>query len=249
MKRILPMLILLSACITSQAQKTKTITFKSTDEVVITADLYTPHSEETTFILLFHQAGWSRGEYVETAPKLNKLGYNCMAIDQRSGDEINSVVNQTKLSAEKFGKETRFVDAYDDLISSIKYVKAKFPKAKLIVWGSSYSSGLSLHICGEYPEIANGVIAFSPGEYYTNQGKSETFVEEGARKINIPVFITSAKGEEQRYEGIFNAIPTAKKHSFVPKSDGQHGSRALWSKFEDSGAYWIALKNFLRINF
>jgi len=65
----------------------KTITFPSSDGVKITADLYILHTDKNTpFIVLFHQAGFSRGEYREITPKLNRLGFNCMAIDQRSGD-------------------------------------------------------------------------------------------------------------------------------------------------------------------
>ena len=44
-------------------------------------------------LVLFHQAGWSRGEYREIAPKLNELGYICLAIDQRSGKGVNGVAN------------------------------------------------------------------------------------------------------------------------------------------------------------
>jgi len=67
----------------------KTITFPSHEGVTITADLYiTNEDKNIPFIVLFHQAGFSRGEYREIAPKLNKLGFNCMAIDQRSGDGV-----------------------------------------------------------------------------------------------------------------------------------------------------------------
>ena len=61
------------------AQSKKKIEFSSEDGLKITADLYMVHSEEKPFIVLFHQAGWSRGEYLEIAPKLNKIGFNCMA--------------------------------------------------------------------------------------------------------------------------------------------------------------------------
>ena len=46
------------------------ITFKSADNLLITADRYTPHTSNTTpLIVLFHQAGSSRGEYNEIAPR------------------------------------------------------------------------------------------------------------------------------------------------------------------------------------
>src|SRR6185436_2534166 len=60
------------------------MTLPSKDEVTITADWYPVNSESLT-ILLCHQNGFSRGEYTETAKKLNMLGFNCLAIDQRVG--------------------------------------------------------------------------------------------------------------------------------------------------------------------
>jgi hypothetical protein len=48
------------------------ITFPSGDGVTCTADLYRVHPDPATpFIVLFHQAGYSRGEYREIAPRLN----------------------------------------------------------------------------------------------------------------------------------------------------------------------------------
>ena len=38
-----------------------------------------------SFIVMFHQAGWSRGEYREIAPKLVAKGYRVLAVDQRAG--------------------------------------------------------------------------------------------------------------------------------------------------------------------
>ncbi|MCK5453881.1 MAG: hypothetical protein KAJ16_05940, partial [Calditrichia bacterium] len=73
----------------------ETITFPSQDGLPITADLYIVHGKEAPFILLFHQAGFSRGEYLNIAPVLNELGFNAMAIDQRSGKEVNGIVNET----------------------------------------------------------------------------------------------------------------------------------------------------------
>ena len=91
-------LFLSLSCLLSFAQET--IEYSAKDGLEITADLYEA-PESDTFILLFHQAGWSRGEYKETAPKLNTLGYSCLAVDQRSGDEVNAVKNKTHIRAKK----------------------------------------------------------------------------------------------------------------------------------------------------
>jgi hypothetical protein len=79
---ILILLITFSVQIKAQEK----VSFKSSDGLEITADKYFTDSESAPLILLFHQAGWSRGEYNESAPKLNKLGFNCIAFAQRSGE-------------------------------------------------------------------------------------------------------------------------------------------------------------------
>ncbi len=222
------------------------ITFASLDGLKITADLYAPHKDKSTpFILLCHQAGWSRGEYREIAPRLNALGFNCLAIDQRSGKEVNGVTNETAHRANEKSKPTDFVSAEQDIIAALKYVKARHAKGKLILWGSSYSAALALRIAGEHPELIDGVLAFAPGEYFVRFGKPNNWITKSASKIRCPVFVTSARQEVPRWQSIFNAIASKKKTRFVPKTAGNHGSRALWKRFGDSSDYWNAVKPFL----
>lgn len=239
-------IIFLSSFFLTDSSSTKTIRYKSADGLEITADLYMPLSKSAPFIVLFHQAGWSRGEYLEIAPKLNALGFNCMAVDQRSGGGINDVVNQTKRAASEKGLATQYVDAIPDMLASIDYAKKHYAEGKLIIWGSSYSSALSLRLAGLQQDKLDGVLAFAPGEYFSRQGKSKRFVREGAKKITIPVFITSAKNEQKNWQKIYDVIPSKKKQYFLPKTAGNHGSRALWDKFEDSKEYWLAVKAFLK---
>jgi hypothetical protein len=70
-------------------------------------------------------------------------------------------------------------------------------------------------------------------------------VTKAASAIKIPVFITSAKSEHKSWKTIFEAIPSTHKQSFLPKTKGNHGSRALWEVQKDSDAYWSALQSFL----
>lgn len=230
----------------SHAKKTNTITFSSKDGLLITADTYVNNPASSPFIILFHQAGWSRGEYLDIAPKLNDLGFNCMAVDQRSGGAVNGVVNQTTKAAKKEGKDTIYVDALPDIEASIEYVKENYKPEKLIIWGSSYSAALVLKVAGDSPESVDGVLAFAPGEYFSRFGKSKKWIEDSAKNINDPVFITSAKAEESKWKAIFNSIKSDKKVSFIPETIGNHGSRALWKKFGDSEDYWKAVKEFLK---
>ena len=223
------------------------ITFKASDGLEITADLYVTNPETSPFIILFHQARWSRGEYLEIAPKLNKMGFNCMAIDQRSGGEVNEVINETFQRAEKQGLGTNYIDALVDMNSTIDYVKEKYNKAgNLIIWGSSYSSALVLHIASVRKDI-NGALSFAPGEYFEDQGKPKDWLTQGAKNISIPTFITSAKMEKKNWWDIAAQIPEHNRAYFLPTKLGKHGSSALWSKFADSQEYWDAVEEFLSL--
>jgi len=223
----------------------KKITFKASDGLEITADLYVSNPIENSFIILFHQAGWSRGEYLEIAPKLNELGFNCMAVDQRSGGEINNVINETHQLAEKQKLGTVYTDAEVDIKSAIEFIKKEYPNAKkLIIWGSSYSSALVLKIAGERNDI-DAVLSFAPGEYFEDLGKPADYVTQSAKNIVVPVFITSAKAEKPNWWKIYQTIPSIGKDYFLPETAGQHGSRALWERFSEHKLYWEAVTAFL----
>ena len=222
-----------------------TITFPSEDQLTITADLYMPHASTAPFIVLFHQATYSRGEYREIAPKLNDLGFNAMAVDQRSGDAVNGVVNETAALAEEQNLSTNAIDALPDLLAAIDYAKANFADGKFIIWGSSYSSALVLKIAGDTPDMADGALAFSPGEYYEHLGLGATFITDSAQNITMPVFITSAVSEQETWQPIYDAISSENKTFFLPASGGVHGSSTLLESTPESGEYWTAVEDFL----
>jgi len=219
-----------------------TVTFPTTDDLTITADLYWTGDANASFILLFHQADYSRGEYLEIAPKLNALGYNCLAIDQRSGGVANGVKNETYQAAKSAGLQTGYIQAYPDLESALDYVMQTYMPSQLIVWGSSYSSSLALILASEHPDEISAVLAFSPGEYFKLDGKQ---VADYAANITQPAFITSAKSEEKSWRGIADQIKSSGSVFFVPEGNGRHGSSALFEKTPNNAEYWTAVESFL----
>jgi len=247
MKLLFPIIFLLLAFVFTSVQAKETITFSSKDGLQITADTYIDKTAKNLpFIVLFHQAGWSRGEYIEIAPKLNTLGFNAMAVDLCSGKAVNGITNQTAKGARKAGKKTRYIDALPDMESALLVArKLAGENSKVIAWGSSYSSALVLQLVGDKPALADAILSFSPGEYFKKSGKSSNWIQESAHSLNIPVFITSAKSEKSRWSAIFKGIKSKKKVSFIPETNGNHGSRALWDKFDDSSEYWLAVSQFL----
>ncbi len=230
----------LSNNVNAEANK-ELITFASDDGITVTADLYLLDKENAPLIILFHQARYSRGEYIETAKEFNKLGYSCLAVDQRSGKEVNGVTNLTNKEAASRSLPTNYADALPDMRAAVKYVKENYKPEELIIIGSSYSASLSIVLATEFVGIT-GVLAFSPGEYFKLEGK--TF-KEYARKVKCPIFITSAKSELPAWATIYEYLPEIFAYKYEPEVKGIHGSRALWKTTTGNEDYWQAVKEFL----
>jgi pimeloyl-ACP methyl ester carboxylesterase len=165
-----------------------------------------------------------------------------MAIDQRSGGEINGVINQTHLEATKLKKPRFYINALPDIEAALMYIRDELNIDKIVIWGSSYSASLALVMGQRHAEDTDGVIAFSPGEYLTVDNKK---IEEYAQEITCPVFIASAKDEHEKWRAIYEAIASSDKSYFLPETNGEHGSEALWEENEGYDEYWRALESFL----
>jgi dienelactone hydrolase len=236
--------LLLALFLNSTISYGEKVAFLSKDGTKITADYYKIHPDTVPLIILFHQAGWSRGEYIEIAPRLNQMGFNCLAVDLRSGKVVNNVTNETYLEAKKKMKETNYLSSEIDMLSAIDYAN-NITNGKIILWGSSYSASLVLKTLTLDKDRIIAGLAFSPGEYFRSFGKPSDYIASYASEINLPVFITCAKREKDRCNVIFEKIPVPSKVFFVPESSGNHGSSALWNIHYDSKAYWEAVESFL----
>jgi len=238
-------LLLLSPALLLEA-RAEPIQFQSADGLAITGEVTRPQGAPKTAIVLFHQAGSSRGEYHTIAPKLAEKGYLVLAIDQRSGNGFAGIANETAKRARKASMGTKYTDAIPDLEAAVAYARGPLGAEKVIVWGSSYSAALVLALAGQDQGFADGVLAFSPGEYFSGKPAVKT----NAAKIAVPVFITAAKSEAGQWAAIFKAIPdTTVKTGFVPKGVGLHGSSALIpDRSTNEDEYWGAVEAFLAQN-
>ncbi len=217
----------------------KTVTFPSKDSLTITADLYLIKKPKN-FILLCHQAGFSRAAYIEAAKKLNRLGYSCMAIDQRSGKIANNIINETAKLAKEKGLATKYLDAKPDIETAIDYAY-KLNNGKIILVGSSYSASLSLLLATTNDKV-KAVAAFSPGEYLNGINLTESI-----SSLNKPTFVTSSKKEIEQVTGIIKNVKSDVVIHFKPKVKGIHGSRALWKETRGNNTYWKAFTDFLSL--
>ncbi|MDK2977927.1 MAG: hypothetical protein PWP52_641 [Bacteroidales bacterium] len=214
------------------------VSFIAEDGLQVTADLYQVNPERP-YVILLHQAGYSRGEYKNTAHKIVKFGYNCLAVDLRSGGEVNYIQNQTALVAVHKGYPTDYLSSLKDIEASIKWVKERSDKP-VVLFGSSFSASLSLLMAKDNPDI-DAVIAFSPGEFF----EPEINIKTEMKDLKKPVFVAASKREEPYIKEMFSFVPSTNKTIFVPeKGPGEHGSKSLWNSNPTSKEYWLALTMF-----
>ncbi|GAB5565199.1 MAG: hypothetical protein Wins2KO_22620 [Winogradskyella sp.] len=217
----------------------KEVIISTQDELDVYGNLYEVDPNGPV-ILLCHQGRLNKFEYADIAPRLNQMGYNCLAIDQRSGGTFARQENKTHQKATEKGMNTDFLEAKKDIEAAIDFLNKKYNK-KIILWGSSYSSVLALHLASN--NGIRSIISFSPSNFFKDDiGELSTLIS----KIDKPYFITSSKKESKDLSEIMRTVNRGEKQMhFTPNTDGFHGSMSLWNGQQGAQEYWAALNNFL----
>jgi len=232
-------LIMTFFCLSLSAQKK--VTFWTKDSVLITADLYETENNTADYIILMHQEGYSRGEFKEIGSKLIKLGYNCLAIDLRIGEEVNYVVNETVSRLKSTGKQYSMLDTRLDLNASIEYIYTLEKLPKITIFGSSFSASIAL-ISATEDDRVNAVIAFSPGEFF----EPDISVNNAIRNLSKPSFIACPKSEYVYVEKLLSKVSTDNLTFFSPeRGEGLHGAKTLWWESATRNEFWLSLLFFL----
>lgn len=217
------------------------VTLVASDGVSIAGESYRGSSPTAPVILLFHQAGSGKSEYAPIAPRLVALGYNALAIDQRSGGDLYSPPNATVLA---LGHSAPDLDVLRDMEAALAWAKRTYPGAPIYAWGSSYSASLVFALAARHPHEIAALFAFSPGEYFANK----RFVRAEAKRVRVPVFVDSASdpGEVRSAREILDATHAKVREDFVPRV-GIHGSSTLRDDRDAAGASenWEAVTAFL----
>ncbi|WP_276954735.1 alpha/beta hydrolase [Allomeiothermus silvanus] len=213
----------------------QSVAFQAADRVQVYGTYYPTGDRTRPVVLLFHQSESNRGEYAQIAPRLVELGFNALAIDQRVGGSMWGMRNQTY---ERLRRIAGYEETLRDLEAALNWVTQSGHTGAVLVWGSSYSSALVFLLAAQHPKVA-GILSFSPWEYLWG----EDTVRQAAAKVQVPVFITSAKDEAEQARVIFRSVASPNKVQFVPRHDGRHGSPALDG--EDREEYWQAVRAFL----
>ena len=224
------------------AAKPKAVQFRAADGVVIYGSYYSNGDPYRPLVLLFHQAGSNRGEYATIAPRLVDAGFNCLAIDQRSGGDMWGQKNQT---VEHLGHNASYLEAESDLEAALNWARTVEKKGKVILWGSSYSASLVFLVAARHPDEVSAVLAFSPGEYF----QQKNLVRQAAERVHVPVYITCGTGarEAANARPVFEAVASKDKVFFDPPV-GVHGSKTLRTDSDPKGAArnWQEVLAFLK---
>ncbi|MCG8577110.1 MAG: hypothetical protein MI810_19670 [Flavobacteriales bacterium] len=219
----------------------KAVEFESLDGLIISGNMYRTEQKVRGQILLCHQARFSKFEYEGIAQRLNEMGFNCLAIDQRSGGPIANQVNETNLRAKEQGLGVEYLDARQDIKAAIDYLASETEDA-IILWGSSYSSTLALYEAYENEKV-KAVVSFSPGNYFADTlGSLVPLMAE----FEKPMFLTSGNWEAGQVSEIIEGKElNSNQVQFIPEAQGHHGSRALWAEQDGGEEYWTALEEWL----
>ena len=218
------------------------VEFAASDGHKAYGDFYKTPKGSDTIILLFHQAGSNAHEYETIAPKLLDMGYDSLAVDQRSGGEMWGRKNRTG------DLSNHYMDAYKDMQGALKWAKSK-DYAHIVAWGSSYSASLVLKLAAEDKAI-DAVLAFSPGEYFGG-----TVVKDWNMRVAVPVLMAMTPDEANDdglmlYEASSHTPARTHGDMFISFPDSIHGSSTLRADRNPKGwrKAWQQVISFLKAN-
>ena len=211
------------------------VTLKASDGATVYGTLSQAGGHADAILLLFHQAGASRHEYDPLVPVFTQMGYDTLAIDQRSGDGLFGGRNET---VDKRGGSADYLDALPDLEGALAWAKAHH-YARIALVGSSYSSSLAIILAARRPKDVAAVASFSPGEYFDTD---KDMVKRAAAKITVPFYITTRPEEEDKVaEVLRDAHGTNITH--YRQAVGVHGASTLVQSRDPKG-YAANLRSF-----
>ena len=218
------------------------IEFEAEDGTTVFAKLRQADGDAIGVILMFHQAGSNMHEYDPIAPRVVAFGYDCLTVDLRAGGDMWDSVNRT---AAQFSAQQGYLDAYQDLEAALAWAVEEEYET-ILAWGSSYSASLALRLAAENGSV-DGVLSFSPGEYFDTEG----LVAGWNSEIGVPCLFAATSQELQggAYD-IYDAAPKTDVRNgdmMFGANTGVHGSSTLYEELnpDSNELYWSGVEQFL----
>jgi dienelactone hydrolase len=220
------------AAVTPAPEKTadtpQTVTVDSPDGVKLVGSFYEAGKPMTPALLLLHQWQSDRHSYDEFAKKMQRAGFNVLAIDGRGLGESTKKADGSTVSAGRMN--TDVIAMIDDVGAAFDFLaKNKMVDPKRIgIVGASYGSSLALIYAANKPEVG-AVALLSPGlDYFGNMQMKPAMKKYGKR----PVYMVAADDDSESAAAIkelppVEAIPQQIKKTYVT---GGHGTALLKSQ-------------------
>jgi len=240
---ILPLLLTLPVASATPVQ-VSAVQLRAPDGLTLHAE-FTRAAQPRGAVLLLHSAGRNRHELGAVARRLAREGYASLALDQRSGGEYGGHLNRTVQGLG--GRILGDADQLGDLGTALNWLKRTYPGRPLFVLGSGQSATLLFPLAARHPDLA-GILAFSPNP----SDLLELDALAAARRVRVPVFVTSENGPYQieTARRLLRAVASPRKVQYVPPTFGLPGAQSLdpaaMNGPQASEGYWRAVLRFLR---
>lgn len=219
------------------AVEAKELELRAADKVKVFGEFSAAKGKNDKLVLLFHQARSNHHEYDTIAPALNKVGFDTLAIDQRSGGKLWGHDNKT---VKTLGKSTSYMAALADMQAALDWAVAKKYK-QIVTVGSSYSAALNFVLASKNKDKLAAMVSFSPGEYFGQQ----LSVAEAAKTLTLPIYVSSgASKREQSMAATCVSKIKGKNVTLRKPKVGVHGASTL-RKDRNAGGYAENMKQFL----
>lgn len=238
-KKLYASLLILGLSVLAMGQRT--VSFNATDGLTINADYYETFAESNKYMLMFHQAEYSRGEFQQIAERMIKLDFNCLAVDLRTGKEVNYINNETAELARQNKINVTLLSCEKDILATINYVITNDPSAQIFLMGSSFSASLCLKVAKDRNDI-KAVIAYSPGEFFNTLS-----IAQYIKGLETPTYIGCTQTEYPYVSELASGISAQNFVLYKPEGgNGVHGVETLWWDSDTREECWLSLLFFLK---
>lgn len=225
---------LILLCLPALSLAGEPLTLHTADGVAVYGTLSHAQPRGRSIALLFHQARANRHEYDSVVPALQKLGFDTLAIDQRSGGELFGGHNET---VARLGTSADYLAALPDLEAALAWARAQH-YAHIVAVGSSYSSSLVIMLAAKQPPGLSAIASFSPGEYFDDKN----LIKHAAAKVTLPFYITTDPDEAGNVDEVLRDAHGANIVHYQPRV-GVHGASTLVAA-RDPGGWQANLASF-----
>lgn len=234
-------MVIVSTVATTFAQTGKnTVYLYSTDSLLITADEYVT-SDTLPYLVLLHEQGSSRGEYITILQRFQKMNFNCLVPDLRNGGNAGYLANETAKRSRNRKYKNKAKDIEGDIRAAVDYASMKSGD-KVILVGAGANGSLAIKAAKEIDSV-KAVIALSPGEFF----RSEFSVEDTIAGIEKPVLVLSSKMEHPYMEQLLSGVDERYRELYSPEDhEGRRGTGSLTDNNPSQSEYWLSILLFFK---